>query len=138
MTPVPVEVGQLIDLLQGGEYRIGGRLHVRTGEVLPEIGYTDLIASGLSTTKRKMKTRRQTMTRSGFLSTHSERESLSRMQRFIATHVPPPIAERPSDAVSGKGRSLVSVRRSRGGLSWKTTGIPTAKNDGEGAPAVAR
>lgn len=41
LTPVPVELEQLADLLQGGEHSSGGRLNVRTGEAIPELLYAD-------------------------------------------------------------------------------------------------
>ena len=96
LTPVPVQVDQLIDLLQGGEYQIGGRLNVRTGEVLPEIGYTDLIASGPLDEEDGDEAPDDD---EDWISVDAlgTRESYRDMQRFVATHVPPPIAERLSD-----------------------------------------
>lgn len=41
LTPVPVELEQLADLLQGGEHSSGGRLNVRTGGAVPELAFAD-------------------------------------------------------------------------------------------------
>jgi hypothetical protein len=105
LTPVPVQVDQLIDLLQGGGYQTGGRLNVRTGEVLPEIGYTDLIASGPLDDEEEEDEDGAPDDDEDWISVDplGTRESYRDMQRFVATQVPPPIAERLSDAISGKG-----------------------------------
>jgi hypothetical protein len=43
LAPVPVDLEQLVDLLQGGEHHSGGRLNVRTGEAIPDVAFAELI-----------------------------------------------------------------------------------------------
>jgi hypothetical protein len=79
-------------------------LNVRTGEVLPEIGYTDLVASGVPDDDEEDGD--ETPADDGdWISVDAlgTRESYRDMQRFIATYAPPAVAERLSDAITGIG-----------------------------------
>jgi hypothetical protein len=38
---IPVDLDQLVDLLQGGEHHSGGRVNVRTGEALPQLMFVE-------------------------------------------------------------------------------------------------
>jgi hypothetical protein len=42
LPPVPVDLDELVELLQSGEHHSGGRLNIRTGEALPDLMFAEM------------------------------------------------------------------------------------------------
>jgi hypothetical protein len=102
LTPVPVEVEQLVDLLRGGEHHVGGRVNVRTGEAWPELSYVDARDAGLLDDDED---ENDASAEDVWLQVDAlgARAGYRDMERFIADRVPPAIAPALTDAISGKG-----------------------------------
>lgn len=111
LTPVPVDLEQLVDLLRGGEHHLGGRLNIRTGEAWPEIAGSDL-DDVLDTDE------------SGDEATNADdwvyidalgpRRAYRDMEDFIADHVPAELGAPLRATITGKGafsRFRLALRR---------------------------
>jgi Uncharacterised protein family (UPF0158) len=91
LPPIPVDLEELVELLQGSEFYTGGRLNIRTGEALPDLEYDELADEDEDEDE--------------WLYVHSlgSREAYRDMERFIDDFVPPIIAGPLLDAITGKG-----------------------------------
>ena len=94
LTPVPVELEQLADLLHGGEHSSGGRLNVRTGEAVPALAYADGQYDDELDDEDDIWL---------YVDAVGPRESWRDMDRFIDDEVPAVIAASFRDAIEGKG-----------------------------------
>jgi hypothetical protein len=93
---IPVDLDQLVDLLQGGEHHAGGRLNVRTGEALPDLMFADE-AEQFDEDEEAVEDEWL------YVDELDSREAYGDMERFIADIVTPLIAGPLSEAITGKG-----------------------------------
>ena len=96
LPPIPVDLDQLVDLLQGGEHHSGGRLNVRTGEALPDLLFADL-PDQFEDDEAAVEDEWL------YVDALGSREAYRDMERFIADVVPPLIAGPLTEAITGKG-----------------------------------
>jgi hypothetical protein len=100
LTPVPVDIEQMVDSLRGGEHRQGGRLNVRTGEAWPDMGDTELdhilgadhSDAGASATDTWL-----------YVDVLGPRAGYVDMEYFIAREVSAELAASFTEAITGKG-----------------------------------
>ena len=100
LTPLTVELDQLVDLLRGGEHHAGGRLNVRTGETVPELYYADLADAGYFDDEDSDQVDRDAWL---YVDPVGPRVGWRDMERFIDDRVPTVIAGPLRDAITGKG-----------------------------------
>lgn len=114
LTPAPVELEQLADLLHGGEHFSGGRLNVRTGEAVPALAYADGQFDDELDDEDDIWL---------YVDAVGPRESWRDMDRFIDDGVPAVSAAPFRDAIEGKGAfsRFRAQRENRPGLldSWR-------------------
>jgi hypothetical protein len=91
---IPVDLDQLIDLLQGGEYHSGGRLNIRTGEAFPEVAFAELDNDDEDEADEDEWI---------YVDALGSHEAYRDMERFITDAVPPIIAAPLGEAITGKG-----------------------------------
>ena len=97
---IPVDLDQLVDLLQGGEHHSGGRLNVRTGEALPDLMFADMAEQFDEDEDEDEDAAEGEWL---YVDALGSRGAYRDMERFIADIVPPLIAGPLTEAISGKG-----------------------------------
>jgi hypothetical protein len=93
---IPVDLEQLVDLLQGGEHHSGGRLNIRTGEALPDVAFAE---SSDQFDEDDEGAEDEWL----YVDAFGSREAYRDMERFITDEVPPIIAGPLTEAITGKG-----------------------------------
>jgi hypothetical protein len=99
LAPVPVDLEQLVDLLQGGEHHSGGRLNVRTGEAIPDVAFAELMDNLDENDENDEDAEEEWL----YVDALESREAYRDMERFIADVAPPLMTGPLSEAISGKG-----------------------------------
>ena len=98
LPPIPVDLDQLVDLLQGGEHHCGGRLNARTGEALPDLLFAEL-PDQFDEGEDDEAVEDEWL----YVDALGSREAYRDMERFIADIVPPLIGGPLTEAITGKG-----------------------------------
>jgi hypothetical protein len=93
---IPVDLEQLVDLLQGGEYHSGGRVNIRTGEAFPELAFAE---SSDQFDEDDEAGEDEWL----YVDALGSREAYRDMERFITDAVPPIIAGPLAEAITGNG-----------------------------------
>ncbi len=96
LPPIPLDLDQLVDLLQGGEHHCGGRLNVRTGEALPDLLFAEL-PDQFDEDEQAVEDEWL------YVDALGSREAYRDMERFIADIVPSLMAGPLTEAITGKG-----------------------------------
>ena len=96
LPPIPLDLDQLVDLLQGGEHHSGQRLNVQTGEALPHQMFAE-------TADQFVEDEDAIEDELLYVDALGSREAYRDMERFIADIVPPLIADPLTEAIIGKG-----------------------------------
>jgi hypothetical protein len=98
LRPLPVDLEQLADILEGDPLTVGGRIDLRTGEVWPQAAIEHALETGEEDEDAADDAERWLL-----VDGEGSRESYRDMELFIASVEQPDRAERLAIAISGRG-----------------------------------
>ena len=127
LRPLPIDLDQLADVLEGDPVYGGGRIDLHTGEVWPQPVFEYEMETGEKDEDEEDDERWL------WVSSEGSRAGYRDMERFAAGVEDPEIAARLGGALDGRGPSAGSGTSWRIGLPSRTSGLPIRPNAVEDA-----